>query len=32
MNCSQVAGFDQATVAKDAEIERWAARVAELEA
>ena len=32
LNCAQVAGFDEAIVAKDAEIERWATRVAELEA
>ena len=32
LNCAQVAGFDEAIVAKDAEIERLAARVAELEA
>ena len=32
LNCAQVAGFDEAIVAKDAEIEWWTARVAELEA
>ena len=32
LNCAQVAGFDEAIVAKDAEIEQGTARVTELKA